>query len=190
MARISIIGSGNMGQAIGKVFSQGGSEVEFVGRDATQPVTGDIVVLAVPYPAIDEIISARADQLVGKVVVDITNPVDFATLDDLAVPADSSGAAVIQSKLPRSSVLKAFNVNFAPTLGEGKVGPLTTTVLIAGDDQEAKKKLEDAIRAGGLIAVDAGSMKRARELEAMGFLQITLAAREKVSWGAGFGAVR
>lgn len=100
MASISIIGSGSMGQAIKSVFDKGGHGVEFVGRDASQPVNGQIVVLAVPYPAVAEILAERAGQLAGKVVVDITNPVDFATFDSLVVPADSSAAALIQAQLP------------------------------------------------------------------------------------------
>ena len=189
MARISIIGSGNMGRSIGAVFTKGGSDVEYVGHDAGQPLNGDIVVLAVPYPALDEILATRGTQLAGKVVVDITNPVDFATFDGLVVPADSSAAAQIQAKLPTTSVVKAFNTNFAGTLASGKVGDLATTVLLAGDSESAKALVADAVRAGGLNAIDAGALKRARELEALGFLQITLAAGEKVSWANGFGVV-
>jgi len=189
MASISIIGSGSMGQAIKSVFDKGGHGVEFVGRDASQPVNGQIVVLAVPYPAVAEILAERAGQLAGKVVVDITNPVDFATFDSLVVPADSSAAALIQAQLPESAVVKAFNTNFGSTLSVGRVGELATTVLVAGDDEAAKAALLDAVRAGGLSALDAGSLKRARELEAIGFLQITLAARELVAWTGGFGVV-
>lgn len=69
------------------------------------------------------------------------------------------------------------------------VGPLTTTVLIAGDDADAKAALADVVTSGGLNAIDAGPLKRARELEAVGFLQLTLAANEKVSWTGGFGVV-
>ena len=70
------------------------------------------------------------------------------------------------------------------------VGPNKTTVLIAGDDADAKSGLAAAISAGGVDAIDAGSLSRARELEAVGFLQLTLAAGEKVGWTGGFGIVR
>ena len=62
-------------------------------------------------------------------------------------------------------------------------------MLIAGDDADAKSHLAGLITAGGLNAIDAGSLRRARELEAIGFLQITLAAGEKVSWTGGFGVI-
>jgi NADPH-dependent F420 reductase len=190
MARISIIGTGNMGQAIASVAGRGGHTVQLLGQnDLDIAANGDIVVLAVPYPAVSAVLEQRASQLDGKIVVDITNPLNFETFDELTVPADSSAAAEIAAKLPGSRMLKAFNTTFAGTLAAGTVGPLTTTVLIAGDDADAKSTLAGVITSGGLKAIDAGGLKRARELEALGFLQITLAAGEKVSWTGGFGIV-
>ena len=190
MAHLSIIGTGNMGQAIAAVAGKGGHSVQLLGvDDADVQVTGDIVVLAVPYPAVAEVISQRGESLAGKIVVDITNPLDFETFDSLVVPADSSAAAEIAAALPQSKVLKAFNTTFAGTLADGTVGPLTTTVLVAGDDADAKAALAEVLISGGLEVVDAGALKRARELEAVGFLQLTLAVNEKVSWTGGFGLV-
>lgn len=190
MTQVSIIGTGNMGTAIAQVVTRGGHTVELVDTSSSdRPVTGSIVVLAVPHHAVDDVVARRADQFVGKVVVDITNPVDFETFDALTVPADSSATAALAAALPQSRVLKAFNTNFAATLAGGKVGELQTTVLIAGDDTGAKAELTAVVTDGGLRAVDAGSLRRARELEALGFLQISLAASEKISWTAGFGLV-
>lgn len=190
MARISIIGTGNMGQAIATLAGKGANTVElFDSSDSEKQVTGDIVVLAVPYPAVEGVIAQRGDTLAGKVVVDITNPLNFETFDSLVVPADGSATAVIAAALPQSRVVKAFNTNFAATLASGSVGPLTTTVLVAGDDAEAKAQVEQLVTAGGLHAIDAGGLNRARELEAVGFLQIKLAASEKVAWTGGFGIV-
>jgi 8-hydroxy-5-deazaflavin:NADPH oxidoreductase len=190
MTNLSILGTGNMGQAIASVAAKGGHSIQQLGgNDLDTAVTGDVVVLAVPYPAVADVIAQRGEQLAGKIVVDITNPLDFETFDSLVVPADSSAAAEIAAALPSSRVLKAFNTTFAGTLAAGTVGPLTTTVLIAGDDADAKTTLADIVTSGGLNAIDAGSLKRARELEAVGFLQLTLAATEKVSWTGGFGVV-
>ena len=188
MAHVSIIGTGNMGQAIAGVAGKGGHTVQLLGQsDGATAVTGDIVVLAVPYPAVAAVISERGDTLAGKIVVDITNPLNFETFDSLTVPADSSATAEIAAALPTSRVLKAFNTTFASTLSAGSVGPLTTTVLIAGDDADAKSTLAGVITSGGLNAIDAGPLERARELESIGFLQITLAASEKIAWTGGFG---
>jgi len=190
MADISIIGTGNMGQAIAAVAGRGGHTAQLLGQsDGTVEVASDIVVLAVPYPALQDVIRERGASLAGKVVVDITNPLDFETFDSLVVPADSSAAAEVAAALPDSRVLKAFNTTFAGTLAAGKVGDLTTTVLIAGDDTEAKNALAEIVTSGGLEAVDAGGLKRARELEAFGFLQLTLAAGEKIGWTGGFGTI-
>ena len=190
MSTVSILGTGNMGQAIASIAAKGGHSVQQLGAsDVDTAVTGDVVVLAVPYPAVAEIIAQRGEQLAGKIVVDITNPLNFETFDSLVVAADSSAAAEIAAALPSSRVLKAFNTTFAGTLAAGTVGPLTTTVLIAGDDADAKSTLAEVVTSGGLTAIDAGSLKRARELEAVGFLQLTLAASEKVSWTGGFGVI-
>ena len=190
MAHLSIIGTGNMGQAIAAVAARGGHSVQLLGQaDVEAPVTGDIVVLAVPFPAVGDVVAQRGDSLAGKVVVDITNPLDFETFDSLTVPADSSATAEIAAALPYSRVLKAFNTTFASTLAAGTVGPHTTTVLVAGDDADAKSMLAGVITSGGLKAIDAGALSRARELEALGFLQITLAASEKIAWTGGFGVV-
>jgi len=190
MAHVSIIGTGNMGQAIADIAGKGDHVVEtFDTSDGDRPVTGDIVVLAVPYPAVEGVLAQRGETLAGKVVVDITNPLDFETFDSLTVPADSSATAEIAAALPESRVVKAFNTNFASTLASGAVGSLTTTVLIAGDDADAKEQVAQIVTDGGLEVIDAGGLNRARELEAIGFLQIKLAASEKVSWTGGFGVV-
>lgn len=190
MTTVSIIGTGNMGQAISAVAGKGGTTVQLIGEDdAATQVMGDIVVLAVPYPALPSVIAERGPSLAGKIVVDITNPLNFETFDSLTVPADGSAAAEVAAALPDSRVLKAFNTTFAGTLSSGSVGDATTTVLIAGDDADAKTTLASVVTAGGLKAVDAGSLKRARELEAVGFLQLTLAAAEKISWTGGFATV-
>ena len=189
MAHISIIGTGNMGQAIAALAGRGGHTVTLVGKDDSDARLGDVVVLAVPYPALADIVATRGAELAGRIVVDITNPVDFATFDSLTVAADGSAAAELAAALPGSRVLKAFNTNFAGTLAAGTVGDLTTTVLIAGDDADAKSTLAGIVAAGGLKAIDAGPLRRARELEALGFLQLTLAAGEKISWTGGFGVI-
>ena len=186
---ITIFGKGNMGKAIGGNFEKAGQKVTYAGRDFKDSL-GDVVVLAVPYGAVDSILSAHKEELAGKVLVDITNPVNFDTFDSLVVPGDSSAAAEIQTKVPKALVVKAFNTTFAGVLAAGSVGGKEpTVVLAASDSEEAKKKLAEALEGSGLSVVDAGSLKRAREMEALGFLQISLAAREKISWTGGFAVI-
>ena len=187
MTHVTVIGTGNMGQAIAGLVTKSGNSLEVIAEtDTDKAVTGDIVVLAVPYAALADIVATRSEQLAGKIVVDITNPVNFETFDSLVVPADSSAAAGLAAQLPGSTGLKAFNTTFAATLASGTIGDLSTTVQIAGDDADAKALLAGVVTAAGLKAIDAGGLKRARELEAFGFLQITLAAADKFSWTGGF----
>lgn len=190
MSTITIFGSGNMGQAIAGVLARGGADIQHVSSaDTSAQIAGEVVVLAVPYAALEVIADTYGAQLAGKTVVDITNPLDFSTFDSLVVPTGSSAAAVLQERLPEAKVLKAFNTNFAATLASGTVGTAgteKTTVLVAGDAADAKTALISAVTAGGLNAIDAGSLSRAHELEAIGFLQLTLAAAEKITWTGGF----
>jgi predicted dinucleotide-binding enzyme len=186
MPNVTIIGTGNMGQAIAGVLTKGGAAVDLIGHHDDGDVSGEVVVLAVPYPALADVVSKRGDQLNGKVVVDISNPLNVETFDSLRVPPDSSAAAELAEQLPGAKVLKAFNTNFAATLASGTLGGEPTTVLIAGDDADAKADLAALVTAGGLRVIDAGSLRRARELEALGFLQITLAAAERIPWTGGF----
>jgi len=209
MTSISIIGAGNMGTAIAGIAAKGGASVQLLAQDAEktaaaaaiagasvvsgvsgEALTGDIVVLALPYPAISGVLAQYAGQLDGKIIVDITNPLDFATFDSLVVPTDGSAAQIIAETVPGARVVKAFNTTFAATLATGGVnGVAPTTVLVAGDDASAKDALINVITAGGVAAVDAGALKRARELESLGFLQLTLAAGSTIGWTGGFALV-
>lgn len=188
MTTVSIIGTGNMGTAIAGIVEAGGNSAELIGRDGGA-ISGDLVVLAVPHPAIADIVAERRAELAGKVVIDISNPL-AASFDRLAVPADASAAAELAEALPESKVLKAFNTNFAATLATKTVGENPTTVLIAGDDEGAKAQLAEVVRGGGVQAVDAGSLERARELESIGFVQLMLALQEKIGWTTGFALVK
>jgi predicted dinucleotide-binding enzyme len=201
MPAVTVIGAGNIGAAVARLALKAGAEVQVLTRDpakaaAVDPavtpgtvgdaVTGEVVVLALPYPALAEVADRYTDGFAGRVVVDVTNPVDFATFDALVVPAGSSATAELAERLPQARVLKAFNTTFAATLATGTVGDRPTTVLVAGDDADAKAALAGIVETAGLRAVDAGSLRRAHELEALGFLQMTLAASEQTSWTTGF----
>jgi predicted dinucleotide-binding enzyme len=205
MTSVTIIGAGNIGSAVAQIALKAGADVQVLARDAAKAaavhpdvtagtvgdaVTGDVVVLALPYPALAEVADQYPDGFAGKVVAETTNPLDFSTFDSLVVPAGSSATAELAARLPQARVLKAFNTTFAATLATGTVGAVPTTVLIAGDDADAKAALAGLVEAGGLRAVDAGSLQRAHELEALGFLQLTLAAGEKTSWTTGFALER
>ena len=195
--KITIIGAGNMGRGIGTRAIAGGHEVEILDRDPAEARAladqlggsasvldpagafgGEIVVFAVYYPGIKEAVEQYADRLGGKVVVDITNPVDTQTWDRLATPPGSSWAEEVAKLVPQGTpVVNAFNTTFAPTLLAGEVDGQQLDVLIAGDDGGAKQKVSQLVADGGLRPIDVGPLGRAQQLEQLGFLQSPSSSR-------------
>jgi predicted dinucleotide-binding enzyme len=191
---VTIIGTGNMARGIATRLLGGGHEVKLLGHEAGKgeevtgefggsvgsgvigdPILGDVVVLAVPYEAAAPLVRQYGEELSGKVVVDITNPVDWQTFDGLVTPAESSAAEEIQKAAHEGArVVKAFNTTFAGTLVGGEVAGRPLEVFIAGDDPEAREMVAQLVRDGGLVAVDVGPLRRAQQLEGLGFLGMTL----------------
>jgi 8-hydroxy-5-deazaflavin:NADPH oxidoreductase len=199
---ITIIGTGNMARGIATRALAGGNSVTLLGHEAADAsalaadldgdvatgtvgdaINGDVVVLAIPYDAIDDVLANYNGQLDGKTVVDITNPVDFSDFTPLNVEAGSA-AQEIAEKAPGAKVVKAFNTTFAGTLVQGKVAGEQLDVLIAADDEQAKGTVKQLVESGGLRAIDAGPLARAHELEAVGYLHMAL----QESLGTGFGS--
>jgi predicted dinucleotide-binding enzyme len=146
-------------------------------------INDDVVVLAVYYLDAKAAVEQYGDALSGRVVVDITNPVN-ETFDGLVTPPDSSAAQEFASSAPGARVVKAFNTTFAGTLGEGEVSGQPLDVFVAGDDEDAKDAVAQLAEDGGLRPVDVGPLKRARELEAMGLVHMSVQDR----LGTGFGS--
>lgn len=194
MAKVTIVGAGNMGRAIGARLAGQENRLQVLAPTAEHAtsladelgngvtgggiddnVDGEVVVLATPYDGALDFVAKRGSDLTGKVVVDITNPVDWASFDRLVTPSDSSAAQEIAAKLPQGvPVVKAFNTTFAGTLSSGEVAGQELDVLIAGDDQDAKEKVIRLVESAGLRAVDAGPLRRAQQLEHLGFLHMAL----------------
>jgi NADPH-dependent F420 reductase len=196
---VTILGAGNMARGIATRLLAGGNSVTLVARkpgeaaelatrlaDAAtkgaavrtaawgSAIADQVVVLAVQYGAAAPIVQQYGSQLAGKIIVDITNPLN-ASYDGLATPPGTSGAEEIAKVTPAgATVVKAFNTTFASTLAAGQVAGQPLDVFIAGDDAQAKSVVAGLISAGGLRPVDAGPLKRAQVLEAMALLLITL----------------
>jgi predicted dinucleotide-binding enzyme len=196
--KVTIIGAGNMARGIGSRVLAGGNELEVVARnaDAGQALVGEVggstadspsgeaVVLAVPYGAVADVVSTHGDAIRGKVVVDITNPVDWGTFQ-LITPGDGSAGEEIAKLVPGGTpVVKAFNTIFAGTLVAGEVAGQKLDVLLAGDDADAKATVASFSDAGGLRALDVGPLSRARQLENLAYLH--MGAQEPL--GSGFGS--
>jgi predicted dinucleotide-binding enzyme len=186
--RVGILGDGNVGSALARGLQRGGHEVRAVGNDkgAIRDVAGwaEIVILAVPFAAVDDAVKAAGDGLVGKPLVDVTNA--LGADKKLAVGFDTSGAEELQKKAPRARVVKAFNTVFAKHMDSGKVGGQTLSALVAGDDAGAKAAVLNLARDIGFDPVDAGPLENARLLEPLALLNIRLAYVQKMGVDMGF----
>ena len=182
MARIAIIGTGRMASGLGSGWARAGHAVVFgsrspatkgdlVSRVSNATVTtpeaaltdAEIVVLAMPYPAVEPFARANAAQLRGKVVIDISNP--FSHLPDNRVAGAELTAAAIGAE---AHVVAAFKANFAGTLGE-PVDPkgIWRDVHFAGDSDRAKTVVVGLIVDLGFMPVDCGALHNARILDGM-----------------------
>lgn len=174
--KIGIIGDGNVGGALRRGLDRSGYEVRAVGKDPAQiRETGrwaEVVVLAVPYAAVDDALRELGDGVRNKTLVDVTNAL---TADmQLASGCTTSGAEALQAKAPGSKVVKAFNTQFAQRMDSGALHGQSVTVFAAGDDAAAKGQVMQMATDIGFDAVDAGPLTSARLLEPLGYFNIQL----------------
>jgi 8-hydroxy-5-deazaflavin:NADPH oxidoreductase len=172
--KIGIIGSGNVGSAINKGLTTAGFEARVSNEQNVAEVSSgaDIIILAVPFAAIDDVVQQIGNNANGKIVIDATNAL---TADmQLALGFTTSGGEELQKKLSRAKVVKAFNTVFAQHMESGKLNGQTLTAFAASDDEIARNQVLEILRAIGFDAVNAGSLQNARHLEALGYLNIQL----------------
>jgi 8-hydroxy-5-deazaflavin:NADPH oxidoreductase len=206
---VTIIGAGNMGKGIGTRLVAGGHSVTFVdanpetaekvaadvkasAKNGAQVTTaslgdaqlGEVVVFAVWYGTNIELAKQLGAKLAGKVVVDIANPLN-STFDGLATAADSSSAEdVARAIASGAKVVKAFNTTYAGTLLAGQVAGQPLDVFIAGDDADAKNKVAELVKDGGMRPIDTGPLSRARQIEGMQFLHIVTQGTLGTNWAS------
>lgn len=194
---VTIIGTGNMAKGIATRLVSGGHKVTFHAKDETKGeeliaelkgtsvatvgnTTDEIVVLAVPYGEVENI-AKEYNGFDGKIVVDITNPVDSATFQLIPAPGES-GAQEIAKLLPNAKVLKAFNTTLAGALVAGTIEGKQLDVFVAGDDLDAKKTLSEVINTSGMRAIDVGPLANARHLEGFGLIQMAVQDQIGTGW--------
>jgi predicted dinucleotide-binding enzyme len=172
--KVGIIGSGNVGSAINRGLSKAGFESRVSNEQNVGEVSSgsEIIVLAVPYGAIDDVVKQIGSNANGKIVIDATNALTAEM--QLAVGYTTSGAEELQKKLPKAKVVKAFNTVFAQHMDSGKLNGQTLTAFAASDDEVARNKVLELLRSIGFDAVNAGPLQNARHLEALGFFNIQL----------------
>ena len=172
--KIAIIGKGNVGSALQRGLERAGYEVRSSGKETAEDAAawGEIIILAVPFTAIDDVLHELANAIDRKIVVDATNPL---TADmRLAIGFSTSGAEELQKKAPDARIVKAFNTIFAQHMDKGSVAGQQLTLFAASDDQQARDTALELGRAIGFDAVDAGPLSNARLLEPLGYFNIQL----------------
>lgn len=190
MRRIGIVGAGNVGGALARLWSEAGHAVSVAVREGSAPIkipgvrsgpaseianAAEIVVLAVPWPAAQDALASCGD-LGGKVLVDCINPV-LPDLEGLEFGGTTSVAEKLQQLAPRARLVKAFNTIGAVLLGNATFDGLQADGYYCGDDDAAKAAVAPLIAAAGLRPFDAGPLRNARYLEAMAMLWIDLAIK-------------
>ena len=196
MTTITIIGSGNMASAIGTRAAKHGHTIEFMSRDTAKAQAladqigsqatvgtfgatplGEIVILAVLYTGVLEVITKYGDALAGKILVDITNPFN-ANASGLVTTAGDSASKQIAAATPEGThVVKAFNTIFRDVLAQDK----PVDIFFAGDNAEAKAHVAEFLESLDVRPLDVGGIEMTSVLEWVGILLVGVASN-----GAGF----
>jgi 8-hydroxy-5-deazaflavin:NADPH oxidoreductase len=193
---IGIVGAGSMGRSIAATLATTGDGVTLSDRnpskaeavvteiggdgvragDVSDALASDVVVLALWYPGTTDFARDHATELDGKIVIDISNPLDDSWIRLQTDPSTSS-AELLAEQLPGSRIVKAFNTTHAPALAEGQIDELALDVLLASDDDAAKSQVGDLVKAAEMRPIDAGRLDNARLLERLTAFQIELSQR-------------
>lgn len=183
--KISIIGAGNVGAAMARLLVSRGHHVTLSASSRTSArlaeaasasgaavadvveaaQIGEVIVIAIPFSAVDAALRAEvSDALVGKVVIDATNPLatDYMSL---TIGHTTSAGEEVARRLPGAFVVKAFNTVFADALATPQLGGVTQIVPLAGDDEAAKATVAGLVAELGFDVVDTGPLTNARYLE-------------------------
>jgi 8-hydroxy-5-deazaflavin:NADPH oxidoreductase len=143
---------------------------------SAQLAWAELVILAIPFLAVGEVLPALASALDGKIVVDATNPVQ-ADWSPLLLGQEHSAAEEIARLLPGARVVKAFNTIFADVMQASRLdrGGQPITCFVAGDDAAAVRLVADLGHSAGFGPRLVGPLSMARHLEALAHLNIQLA---------------
>ncbi len=200
--KVAIIGTGNVGSALGGTFVRGGHQVVLAARDsgkarsvaaaigadaAETPAQAardaDVVVLAVPFAALDEVVEALGDAAAGKAVVDVTNPLtpDYS---GLATEGGPSAAEQLAERLPTARVVKAFNTLFGANQANPTAHGRPADVLLATDDEDARATVSELASSSGFRPVAAGPLNAARQMEALAWLNMRIQMQSQGDWQA------
>lgn len=204
--RIAIIGAGNVGSGLAAAATEAKHDVVVsastpASAESAAAKTGasaaasntdavrdaDVVVLAVPGSAVSDVVTDLGDSLAGKVVVNAANPLtaDYSDLFTSGV----SLAESVQQQIPGARVVSALGTIFASRYANPVEGDQPLQAFIASDDADAKATVAELVESLGFRPVDAGSLRYARSLEELAFLNISLNAGNGWTWQSAFALV-
>lgn len=197
---IAIIGAGDVGGTLGRLWANKGHQIMFgvrnlqghnvlnlirsigsgvkVGTIGEAASFADVIVLAIPWKAVEETIKSAGD-LSGKILIDPTNPIK-ADLTGLIIESSTSAAEEIAKWAKDSKVVKAFNSIGAKTLDNLQFGLVRADAFICGDDFKSKTVVKKLATEIGFDTVDAGPLINARVLEYLALLWIHLAYSQQM----------
>jgi 8-hydroxy-5-deazaflavin:NADPH oxidoreductase len=179
--KIGIIGAGNIGGGLGKAWEKKGHTVQYGTRDTAQQqamvASSDIIVVALPWKAVAEVLTPLAPALAGKVLVDCTNAVGWDDGPVSALTGNESAAQKIAELAPGARVIKAFNTLGAEHLATAQVHGQTADTFLAGDDPAAKATVAALAEDVGFAPIDLGPLRNARLCESIAIAWIHLAMK-------------
>jgi hypothetical protein len=149
---------------------------------------GELVVLAVPWPAVDDALAELGD-LGGRVLLDCTNPL-APDLSGLATGGDTSGGEHVASRAATARVVKIFNTTGSDNMARPAYPDGPASMLLCGDDADARKTAARLAGDLGFDPVDAGGLDAARLLEPLALLWIRLAMRQGLGRDIAFRLMR
>jgi 8-hydroxy-5-deazaflavin:NADPH oxidoreductase len=183
--KISFIGAGNVATNLGSLFIHAGHTVFYGKRqpNASQLSIADaishseIICFAVPFSAMENLLTTFQEALSDKIVIDVTNPINIHDWSPLLLGEENSAGEQTAKLLPKSKVVKAFNAIFADVMTPEKqvFNGEKLTAFIASDSSEAAKIVKRLADEAGFSGFIVGGIKNARYLEAMAHLNINIA---------------
>ena len=201
---ITIVGSGNVGRALGAAWKKAGHRITYAARDPASDKAAelkaagfavvalnaaqnaDVVVLAIPWSGVATTVPALT--LPGKVLVDATNPLTPSL--ELALGLSDSAGETVARLSPRARVVKAFNTTGAGNLANSSYPGARIIMPIASDDAEAKTIVMSLASDLGFEPFDVGPLAMSRYLEPMAMLWIKLAYAQGMGGEFGFAILR
>jgi predicted dinucleotide-binding enzyme len=200
---ITIVGSGQVGRALGAGWRKGGHSVTFATRDpaagkaatlrregfGVAPLTAagaDVIVLAIPWTAVESTLHALGP-LAGKVLIDCTDP--LKSRRELAIGFDDSGGETV-ARLTGARVVKAFSTTGAANMADSRYPGAKLMMAVAGDDAAAKQIVMSLAAELGFDPVDTGPLTMCRYLEPLALIWINLVYTQGLGPDIGFALLR